>query len=342
MRDRLDVLLLLALPASGKSEVRKFLKTFSADECVREFHLGPTVQLDDFPYVHLMRRVDEELSKLGHAGVFFQAQDRPFQDPWDWGTLIELLNEDFDDLLSKRTASPASAADLLFERLDSAAIRAGARPKMQGISAELRRELASRLEPDARSQLSDRLAEYPDTLEGKTILFEFARGGPDGAAMPLPPPLGYAHSLRLLDPRILERASILYVWVTPEESRRKNQERADPNDPGSILYHGVPEAVMLGDYGCDDMEWLLETSDETGTIRVEANERIFHLPTVRLDNRADKTSFVRKPRDKWEPAEVTALRNALRAALDELQMLRRKEDCQVSLPGSAGADGLSK
>ncbi len=318
MNDRLDILLLLALPASGKSEVRKFLKTFSPEECVREFHLGPTVQLDDFPYVHLMRRVDEELAKMGRDGVYFQAQDRPFRDAGDWGTLIALLNEDFEDLLAGRTASPASAAALLFERLDRAAARAGARPKMGGLPGEVREALARRLEDEARAQWSERVAEVPETLQGKTILFEFARGGPDGAAMPLPPPLGYAHSLRLLDPRILERACILYVWVTPEESRRKNQERADPNDPGSILHHGVPIAVMLGDYGCDDLAWLLETSDRPGTVRIEAHGRVFHLPAARLDNRVDRTTFVRKPRDQWQPGQVAALRDALKAALDEL------------------------
>lgn len=323
MNDRLDILLLLALPASGKSEVRKFLKTFSPEECLRDFHLGPTVQLDDFPYVHLMRRVDEELTKMGRDGVFFQAPDRPFQDAWDWGTLILLLNEDYDDLVSGRTGNPESAATLLFERLDRCAARAGARPKMGTLPMDVRQELARCLEPEARAQWSERLSEYPDTLEGKTILFEFARGGPDGAAMPLPPPLGYAHSLRLLDPRILERASILYVWVTPEESRRKNQERADPNDPGSILHHGVPLAVMLGDYGCDDMGWLLDTSDRPGTIRVEAHGRVFHLPAARLDNRVDLTTFVRKARTEWNPAEVRALRDALKSALDTLYVVAR-------------------
>ncbi len=322
MTDRLDILLLLALPASGKSEVRKFLKGFTPEECVREFHLGPTVQLDDFPYVHLMRRVDEELARIGRDGVFFQAPDRPFRDAGDWGTLIELLNEDYDDLVSGRSASPASAAALLFERLDRAAARAGARPKMGTLPGGVREELTRRLEPEARAQWSERLAEHPDTLEGKTILFEFARGGPDGASMPLPPPLGYAHSLRLLDSRILERASILYVWVTPEESRRKNRERADPNDPGSILHHGVPEAVMFGDYGCDDLAWLLETSDRPGTIRIEAHGRVFHLPAARLDNRVDRTTFVRKPRDQWEAAEISALRDALKSALDELHLRR--------------------
>jgi len=54
MAEVFDTLLLLALPASGKSEVRTYL---TARDPAR-FHMGPTVQLDDYPYVHLQIRAD--------------------------------------------------------------------------------------------------------------------------------------------------------------------------------------------------------------------------------------------------------------------------------------------
>ena len=75
----LDTVLLLALPASGKSEVRRYLAHLPKEECTRDFHMGPTVQLDDYPYVHFMRCVDDELAAKKQKRFFFHSPDRPFQ-----------------------------------------------------------------------------------------------------------------------------------------------------------------------------------------------------------------------------------------------------------------------
>jgi len=250
--------------------------------------------------------------------VFFDSDELPMKEPLDWGTLIELLNEDFDDLVRRHRPPPASAAVWLFERFDRARRRVGAASALAALPAPLRRELETALEREAEGLLRDKNAGVPDTLEGKTMVIEAARGGPDGAAMPLPAPLGYRYSLGALSDAILSRASILYVWVTPEESRRKNRERTDPSDPGSILHHGVPMAVMTGDYGCDDMEWLIRHSDRPDTVRVETRGRIHHLPVARFDNRVDKTTFVRADRAAWNPGDVAALHDGLAEALGRL------------------------
>jgi len=318
MTDILDSVLLLALPASGKSEVRRYLARLSPEVCRSEFHMGPTVQLDDFPYVHMMRRIDDELAAAGRKRIFFKSPEKPFADPRDWGTLIHLLNEDYDDLISKRTASPPSAAALLFERIEKAGRRTGAPGRLAALDGETRSSLERKLEDEAAQMLREKHENYPDTLEGKTLVFEFARGGPQGSSMPLAAPFGYGHSLSLLDPRILEKSVILYIWVTPEESRRKNEARTDPNDPGSILHHGVPIEVMLNDYGCDDMDWLEQNSRKPGTVTVEAGGKTFHLPSARFDNRVDKTTFIRNDPGNWKPAEVDAVHGGLRRALDRL------------------------
>jgi hypothetical protein len=318
MPQLVDVLLLLALPASGKSEVRRYLAQLTPEQCRDDFHIGPTAQLDDYPYVHMMRRVSQELRRRGRDGVFFDSDQQPMKQPLDWGVLIELLNEDFGDLTRRRRAAPDSAAEWLFARFDGARAKVGGPPAFSTLPAEVRTSLAGALEAECGELLRDRNAAIPDALEGRTVVMEFARGGPDGAALPLPAPLGYRYSLARLSDEILSRASILYVWVTPEESRRKNHERTDPNDPGSILHHGVPMAVMLGDYGTDDMAWLIEHSDQPDTVQVEARGRTYHLPVARFDNRVDKTSFVRADRSAWKPDQVAALHAGLADAFARL------------------------
>ncbi len=265
-----------------------------------------------------MRRMSQELRKRGLDGVFFTSDEQPMQQPLDWGTLIELLNEDFDDLTHRRRPLPASAAEWLFARFDAARAKVGAPPAFGTLPAEARASLVRALESECAELLRDKNAGIPESLDGKTVVIEFARGGPDGAAPPLPKPLGYRYSLAQLSDEILARASILYVWVTPEESRRKNTERTDPNDPGSILHHGVPMAVMFGDYGVDDMSWLIEHADHPDTVKVETRGRTYHLPVARFDNRTDKTTFVRNDRAQWTPAQIAAIDDGLRGALEQL------------------------
>ena len=318
MSRNIDVMLLLALPASGKSEVRRYFASLTPEQCKHEMHLGPTVQLDDYPYVHMMRRISQELRKRGADGIFFDSDDLPMKEPRDWGTLVHLLNEDFDDLVNQRRHSPASPAEWLLARFDAARVKVGAAPAIGMLPAPLRTELVRALSADASGLLREKISGVPTSLEGRTIVIEAARGGPDQATLPLPAPLGYQYSLAQFAPEILRRATILYVWVTPEESRRKNIERTDPKDPGSILHHGVPMAVMLGDYGCDDMEYLIEQSERPDTITIHAHGTTYHLPVARFDNRDDKTTFVRATHSKWKAEQVRMLHEGLAGATAKL------------------------
>lgn len=314
----LDTVLLLALPASGKSEVRKYLKLLPPEECRGDFHMGANAQLDDFIYVHAMRRVDEELLKLEQERVFFLAADRSFKDPRDWGTLIQLVNEDYTDMVAKKKHDCSSAAEHLLGRLEAASAKVGIPPRLAGLDAGIREPLIKALEKEAQALQDELYAGYPDTLGGKTLVIEFARGGKDGSSMPLAAPFGYQYSLAQLSEEILSKAVILYIWVTPEESRRKNDARTDPNDPGSILHHGVPLEVMLGDYGCDDMDWQEKEAEKPGTVTVRAHGKTFHLPIARFDNRVDKTTFIRDDKADWKPQDVKAVHEGLKGALEKL------------------------
>ena len=325
MAGTIDTLLLTALPASGKSEVRRYLAGLEPDRVAADFHMGETVQLDDYPYVHMMRRIAEELTGAGHDGIFFASQIEPFSDPRDWGTLIELVNEDYRDLHERPELVFDSAARWLFDRIDSARMKVGAEPALGQLPEELRSRLEGELEAESRELLDEKRQGIPESLVGRTIVIEFARGGPEGASLPLAPPFGYAYSFGCLSEEILSRASILYIWVTPDESRRKNDERAKPGRDGdaSILHHGVPIAVMLGDYGTDDMEWLIEQSDRPDTVTVEKDGSRHHLAVGRFDNRRDRTTFVREDRGSWNENDVRALHDGLKEAFDRLATATR-------------------
>jgi len=314
----LDTVLLLALPASGKSETRKYLEHLPEAELARDFHMGPQLQLDDFPYVHIMRCIDDELEALSKPRIFFQSGEKPFINPKDWGTLIELLNDDYASLTQGPIAPPESAAQHMFDRIDAASERVKAPRRINAVDEETRKKVAAKLEEECRKLTIEREGQAAQDLAGKTVVIEFARGGPHGSPLPLPDCFGYKYSLAQLSEAILEKATILYIWVTPEESRRKNENRTDPNDPGSILHHGVPIEVMMNDYGTDDLEWLEGQAEKPNTVPVEAHGRKYSLPIGRFDNRVDKTSFLREDADKWKPEDVKAVHEGLKNALDKL------------------------
>lgn len=316
--ETLDIVLLLALPASGKSEVRRYIKYLSPEKRKKDFFMGPSVQLDDFPYVHMMRRIDDELVAHGKARIFFHSPEKPFRDPLDWGTMIHLLNEDFDALSAQPVKEPPSAAQHLFDRIDRASKAVGAPTRLAALDGKIRQAISGPLETEARELLDERKPGQKIDLKGKTLVIEFARGGPQGSKMPLPDAFGYQYSLSQLSTAILSKACILYVWVAPEESRRKNLDRTDPNNPGSILHHGVPIDVMLNDYGCDDMDWLEANAERGGTVTVKSHGKTFHLPVARFDNRKDKTSFLRAEPKKWGKEDVAAVHDGLHGALLKL------------------------
>jgi len=258
--------------------------------------------------------------------VYYHDPSRPFRDNWTWTVLIELLNEDYAHLLSQTPYPATNAAERLFDRLDAAHQKFGLPQVMGDVPHRIRKNVASCLESEAQRELALLNRTVSQDRTGKTIVIEAARGGPNGAAFPLCPPHGYATAFEVLSPTILERSSVLYIWVDPAESRRKNIARGQPNAQGSILHHCVPMEVMLGQYGTDDMAYLMSQSDRPGTIRIDRiieqdgryETRTYRLPVARLDNRVDKTTFVRVPRAQWRAEDVKALHEGLAGAFAEL------------------------
>lgn len=319
MSNIFKTVLLLALPASGKSEVRNFMANMDPEILKNDFHIGANLQLDDFPYVHFMRRVDEELQKRDVERIFYASPADPFNTSKDWGTLTLLLNEDYETLKNRVPLDTESYAMNLFARIDNAAMKLGINPRIAALDDEVLFDIAEALEDDAREISHFVENQFTDDFDNKTLIIECARGGPDGAEMPLKDGYGYIYTLPLLSDEILNDAAILYIWVTPEESRRKNQERANPDDPGSNLFHGVPIKVMLDEYGCDDMSYLVEQSDVTNTVKVEKkNGSSWNVPIGIFDNRVDKTSFLRADKEDWSESQIKEMTESVKNATDAM------------------------
>lgn len=250
----LPIVILNALPASGKSEVITFLQSLPEEQRLREFHLGKITALDDFVDLHTMQMIDDAREKIGQPRVHFgpPSTGGDMLDPRTWLTLLELLNMRYRTLLAKE----------------------------------------------------------PRLFDQHTLLIEFARGDNADAAYPLP--FGYEKSYPALDAEILRQACVLYVKVAPNESRRRNIKRADPNDPGSILKHGVPETQMRRWYSKDDLQWLAERSP-AGTLKAGSHA----LPLGVFDNEEEKTGFVHGA-PPWPKDAVARLGGGIRQATDAM------------------------
>lgn len=310
----IDTLLMLALPASGKSVIRRFLSRLSPEVAASDFYLGPLVQLDDFPYVNFMIRISESMEDMGHEPAFIAGG--AFRDLGDWGTLIHLINEDYAALGRPIRTIERPPGEWIMDRLEAARARIGMAAPFSQLDREQRRVTAMAIEHEA-AQFAALWSTRSRPPSG-TVVIEFSRGGPDDASVPLSPPHGYAYSLSQLSTEILQRAVVLYVWVTPEDSRRRNRERAKPGGEGSSLHHCVPEEVMRSNFGTDDMRWLVDHGERVGRISVHTSGSTFHLPTAIYDNRDDLMMFQRRDPTTWPQDEVAQVRNALAEAFETL------------------------
>ena len=313
-----DVVLLLALPASGKSEVRRYMMHVDRAKRIEQFHLADTAQLDDYPYVELLREIDVALDELHEPRQFFKADDAGFIHAKDWGALLHLVSEDYHVFANPDLPTPSADPLAMFERLDAARRTVDLPEAFAPMSEEVRKSLADKMAKKVAWVVNELFSKRPASLKDKTVVIEFARGGPDGSSMPLCAPFGYQYSLAQLSSEILEKAAVLYVWVEPEESRRKNRARGVPGETNTVLFHAVPDAVMFNDYGCDDMAYLMETSKVPNAITIQAHGKEYHLPIGRFDNRVDKTTFVRADPSEWDPKSVDELHAGLADGLGKM------------------------
>ena len=118
-------------------------------------------------------------------------------------------------------------------------------------------------------EVATRYLTKPEFYNDGTLIVEFARGGKQG----------YAYSLPRLSRELLERAAILYVKVSFEESWRRNVARYEEKQKHSILAHMVPRQTMDNFYLNDD--WDTYTVQKPNGYLTVDNVR---LPFVTMGN----------------------------------------------------------
>jgi hypothetical protein len=110
-----------------------------------------------------------------------------------------------------------------------------------------------------------------------TLFVEFARGRKNA----------FRKSLGALEPEILRRSAILFIYVTMEESWRRNVARYQEKLKHSILAHMVPKETF--DYYYSEHDWLDLTDEKpAGHIQVGG----LKIPFVTMNNEPESTDPV--------------------------------------------------
>ena len=90
MKNSFDILMLIARPAAGKSEVVDFLKRTSFEKRMERFHVGDFNEIDDFPMLWAWFEEDELLEKAGYPRLHTD-ENNYFKYPYLWNILIERI-----------------------------------------------------------------------------------------------------------------------------------------------------------------------------------------------------------------------------------------------------------
>jgi hypothetical protein len=93
-KNTFDILLLLARPAAGKSEVIDYLKNVSPEVRGQHFHIGPIEEIDDFPMLWAWMEEDQLLEQMGYPRLHTD-RDGYFLHQYLWDLLIERIGLEY-------------------------------------------------------------------------------------------------------------------------------------------------------------------------------------------------------------------------------------------------------
>ena len=235
-KNTFDIILLIARPAAGKSEIIDYLKKLPLDDRTEHFHIARFDEIDDFPMLWTWFEEDELLEKMGHPRLYTDHQGI-FLYQYLWDLLIERIGMEYQK-------------------------------KLRDIS---------------------------NYAESFTTLVEFSRGTEHG---------GYRSAFSHLSSQMLQKMAVVYIYVTWEESLRKNHKRFNPEKPDSILEHSLADWKLERLY--KEVDWSQVSRAAPHYLAIQG----IQVPYVVFDNADDVTT-----------QRGTALGQRLEQALKELWIL---------------------
>ncbi len=124
------------------------------------------------------------------------------------------------------------------------------------------------------AEVSRKFLPDPEFYRDHTLLIEFSRGGERP----------YAPSLARLSRPLYERAAILYIDVSADESSRRNEARYREKLKHTVLAHKCPDEDMKRFYSEDDWP-LLTHGEQSGHVKLSGA----NVPFVTMNNEPEST-----------------------------------------------------
>lgn len=114
MNDKITfhILLLIARPAAGKSEIIDFLKKTPVEDRIRRFHIGKFEEIDDFPMLWTWFEEDALLEKMGYPRLYTD-QNGYFLKDYFWNLLIERIGLEYQKKLRNIHADETDLSTLV-------------------------------------------------------------------------------------------------------------------------------------------------------------------------------------------------------------------------------------
>lgn len=89
------IILLIARPAAGKSEIIHYLSDLDEKDRQEKFHIGKLHFIDDFPYLWRWFEEDDLLTQMGKERLYTDPEGY-FKHVWLWDLLIKMINLEYE------------------------------------------------------------------------------------------------------------------------------------------------------------------------------------------------------------------------------------------------------